>query len=228
MIAQQFQHLLVQGLCRLCTEHSFWAFEGTVGPVFLSFSFLKTCNRNSLSETGSYWLNYCRNGSILALLHCLCHLHCQEALNSRGMLWWEENFGCLLYSFPASFLHTRTEDCVGLICPLKMPERKLIYYIMLMFCTVLFEWLHVRAGLLYWYGNSWINFFLVKSVIFMVFTWNYFLFLIAEHMLVSRSSYSWFCWDQIYQWDLEDVTMLKNRLYMLGCLSASFLQLKVQ
>lgn len=38
---------------------------------------------------------------------------------------------------------------VGLICPLKMPERKLIYYIMLMFCTVLFEWLHVRAGLLY-------------------------------------------------------------------------------
>lgn len=147
----------------------------------------------------------------------------QQRYDVKGRDFW------LLTLFLSSFFlaHQSRRWC-GSDMSFENAWKKLIYYIMLMFCTVLFKWLHVRAGLLYWLGNSWINFFLVKSVIFMVFTWNDFLFLIAEHMLVSCSSYNRFCWDQIYQWDLEDVTMLKNRLYMLSCLSASFLQLKVQ
>lgn len=77
---------------------------------FLSL-FENMCSRSSLSITGSYWLKYCRNGYILALKHCLCHLDCQKAVNSRGML--SEQFGCLLHSSSAFFLAHESRRLFG-------------------------------------------------------------------------------------------------------------------
>lgn len=202
---------------------SIWGHSRACCLSFLSL-FENVCNRNSLSKIGSYWLKYCRSGKILALKYCLCHLDCQEALNSRGMLSDRmKTWAACLIPFQLFFLHTRAEDSVGLISPLKMPERKFIYYIMLMFCNVLFdEWLHVRAALLFWYGNSWINFHLEVSYLN-----GFYLELLNTYPLDALPETGFvkirFIRETCKMWQCQ-----KTDCIYFGWLSASSLQLKMQ